>query len=169
MSSLNIRGGTTIKNRIITGGGGDPTQYPWDIVAYPSSDSSGSSGGGGQVTYKAKVVPGIIGGVLPKNYDQEFEIKDGMNYGVVKCETDGERVTSAEIEFTATYPSLPKSTENVAPSKIDVVFGMAKKEKDIGVGSFNFFKSFIALTVMPVQLNQEDNGNVKFFYNWRIG
>ena len=144
------------------GGRGRTTQYPWDIIAYPDPNSTAQP-----PPYKAKIVPGLIGGLLPDNWDIELDVTDGLKYGVVSCTTNGTAVTGATISFDSTFPDPPEENESSAPSTFKVAFGMIQKDAN-SISVYNFFKGFIPATVSPTRA--VINGtSADFKYTWRIG
>lgn len=144
----------------------DATRAPWDIVAYPDPNSTSSD-----PPYKAKIVPGTIGGILPSNYDEELNVGTGLKYGIVDCTTNGEGVTSATISFESSFPSQISATADKAPTSFKVCFGMVNKEADKAPEVYNFWKrspsavpnaAYVIGSTTPTTPH-------KFYYTWRIG
>jgi hypothetical protein len=144
----------------------DSSRFPWDIVAYPDPDSTADN-----PPYLAKIVPGTIGGILPSNYDEEFDVGTGLKYAVVDCTTNGEGVTSATISFESSFPSQISATADKAPTSFKVCFGMVNKEANKAPEVYNFWKrspsavpnaAFVIGSTTPTTPH-------KFYYTWRIG
>ena len=138
-------------------------RFPWDMVTWQDPPKSG--------TYKCKVAPGLIGGILPSNYDDEFTVNSGVTYGIVECTTNGEAVTSATISFNSTFPTPVSATVDKAPTSFKVCFGMLDKQSDAAPFVFNFWRksqsavpnaAFVQAVVDPTQPH-------KFYYTWRVG
>lgn len=153
------------------GGGGGSVQSPWDIVAYPDPASMNQDPPPTNPPYKAKIVPGTIGGILPSNYDEEIDVGTGLKYGIVDCSTNGEMVTSATISFTSTFPSPISATADKAPTSFKVCFGMVNKEANKAPEVYNFWKRSpsavpnAAYAIAPTTSGQP----VKYYYVWRVG
>jgi hypothetical protein len=148
------------------GGEGGASQYPWDIVAYPDPYSTANPR-----PYKAKIVPGTIGGILPSNYDIELAVGTGLKYAIVDCSTNGEAVTSATISFTSTFPSSISATADKAPTSFKVCFGMIDKQGNDAPKVFNFWKR--SPSAVPnaayVTANSTPTTPHTFYYTWRVG
>ena len=148
------------------GGGGNSTKYPWDIVAYPDPNSTSNN-----PPYKAKIVPGTIGGILPSNYDVELDVGTGLKYAIVDCTTNGEMVTSATISFTSTFPSPISATPDKAPTSFKVCFGMVKKEANKAPEVYSFWKRSLSAVPNAAYATAPTNANdpTKYYYVWRVG
>jgi hypothetical protein len=142
--------------------------FPWDIITYPDPDSQGPLA---NRPWKAKIVPGTIGGILPSNYDEELNVGTGLNYAVVNCTTNGESVTSATIQFTNSFPAPENASVDRAPSSFKTCFGMVDKQVDKSPTVFSFWKrspsavpnaAFVTQRSDPAQPHQ-------FNYTWRVG
>lgn len=144
----------------------ESSRYPWDIVAYPDPDSTADN-----PPYKAKIVPGTIGGILPSNYDIELDVGTGLKYAVVDCTTNGEAVTSATIKFESSFPNPISATADKAPTSFKVCFGMVNKEANKAPEVYSFWKRSLsavpnaAYAIAPTTSGQP----VKYYYVWRIG
>ena len=149
-------------------GGGGSAEFPWDIkvsgVPPPADDGTYSS-------YKAIIVPGLIGGILPSNYDDEFTVNSGVTYGIVECTTNGEAVTSATISFNSTFPTPESATADKAPTSFKVCFGMVDKSGSDAPLVFDFWKTSksavpnAAYAIAPTTPNDP----TKYYYVWRVG
>jgi hypothetical protein len=145
----------------------DPEIVPWNIIVYPDPASTSTP-----PAYKAKIIPGTIGGILPDNYDDEIVVGTGpLKYGVVDCTTNGEAVTAATISFGATFPAPTSATADKAPLSFKVCFGMMKQEPDEAPEVFNFWgKSPSAVpNAAYVQANVDPATPHTFWYTWRVG
>lgn len=142
--------------------------FPWDIIAYPDPDSQGPLA---DRPWKAKIVPGTIGGILPSNYDEELDVGTGLKYAVVDCTTNGEVVTSATISLTSTFPNPPSATADKAPTSIKLCFGMVDKQNNQSPIVYSFWKrspSMVpnaAYAIAPTTPGQA----TKYYYVWRVG
>jgi hypothetical protein len=158
--------GVWFKGRVTENFPSEDPRAPWDIVAYPDPDSTAPN-----PPYKAKIVPGTIGGILPSNYDTEVDVGTGLKYAIVDCTTNGEMVTSATISFTATFPSPISATADRAPTSFKVCFGMFNKEPNKAPEVYSFWKRSpsavpnAAYAIAPTNANDP----TKYFYVWRVG
>jgi len=101
------------------GGGKGVRTMPWDITIEEAEGEDDN------ITYTLKVQPGLIAGVLPDNYEDEFSANsDDLYYGIVKVTTDGEFITGAEIAITTEPPDQQTPQKFGIASQIDVLFGL---------------------------------------------
>jgi len=144
----------------------DATGAPWDIVAYPDPNSTGQN-----PPYKAKIVPGTIGGILPSNYDVEIDVGTELKYAIVDCTTNGEAVTSAKISFDSSFPSPVSATADKAPTSFKVCFGMVKKEANKAPEVYSFWKKsqYAVPNAAHVQAELDPTKPHTFYYTWRVG
>jgi hypothetical protein len=103
------------------GGGGAATPIqPWDLLAQPDPDSTAEN-----PPYKIKVQPGTLNGILPSNWDEEFDAQPtGVYYAKAKITTDGEAVTGVSIEIDTTPPSVQEPVEFGLQTDIEYLFGL---------------------------------------------
>jgi hypothetical protein len=138
----------------------DPTIFPWDLVVYKEDE-----------TYKVKVAPGLIGGILPTNYDEEFVVNTGLNYWLVDCTTNGEVVTSATIGFNTSFPSPENATADKAPTSFKACFGMIDYPSNESPTAYNFWRRSpsavpnAAYAIGPATPGQATT----YYYVWRVG
>ena len=103
----------------IKGGGAAAQPQPWDIYVVDSEEN----------TFTVKVRPGTIAGILPSNWDEEFECqKDELYYGKAVVTTDGKNVTSATIEIDQTAPTQQDTLEFAVDSEAQFLFGLFENE-----------------------------------------
>jgi hypothetical protein len=97
------------------GGGAAQKRQPWDIyVSKKEEDGS----------FKLRVRPGLIAGVLPSNYEDEFLVDDDLHYGIVKVFTDGEFITGAQIVIQKDLPQQQTPQKFGIQEEIEVLFGL---------------------------------------------
>ena len=93
--------------------GSGPDLGPWDIRITG--------------TGKLKVAPGLVGGILPSNWDDEISFNpSGLSYMVVDCQSDGKVVTAASIIADSSPPTKQTPGLNTAPSTFKILFGVVK-------------------------------------------
>lgn len=117
-------------------------QYPWDI--YVTQKNEGN--------YTVAVRPGLVGGLLPENWDVNFEVNAGdLVYGVVTLTTDGKFPLSATISMDAEYPEGQEAMPYEVASTVQIVFGMFKDGRN-----FNFYKDLISATPKIVWVGEAE-------------
>lgn len=98
--------------------GGGVTPMPWDIYVEDF---------GGENQYKLKVRPGTLSGILPLNWDDEFEASgDDLYYGIAKVKTDGQYINGLTIEIGKKQPKFQEAVKFGLASEIDILFGLFK-------------------------------------------
>jgi hypothetical protein len=102
----------------VGGGGAAAPRQPWDIYVEESEGEEEN------ITYTLKVQPGLIAGVLPRNYEDEFAADRELHYGIVKVSTDGEFITGAEIAIQKTLPQEQTPQKFGLEAEIEVLFGL---------------------------------------------
>jgi len=91
------------------------TRKPIDIIVIGKEDT----------TYTLKVVPGIVSGILPENWDDEFEINsEGLCYGKAICTTDGRYITSVALAIDATPPTAQQPQLFAVQETVELLFGL---------------------------------------------
>lgn len=92
---------------------GTPDMGPWDVNIIG--------------TGKAKVAPGLVGGILPSNWDSEISFnQSGLSYMVVECQSNGKVVTTASISNSSSAPQQQTPGLNLAPSSFKILFAVIK-------------------------------------------
>lgn len=91
---------------------------PWDVTLKVDPDNPNG--------YVATVNPGLIGGILPSNWDEEFSVGTGLSYMVVECQSDGRVVTAATISNETTIPDPQDPALNTAPDTVKILFAVIK-------------------------------------------
>jgi hypothetical protein len=107
-------GGTTIT--VPPSKGGASSKGPWDIIA-----TAPTSGTGVDLT----VIAGTLNGILPSNYDQEFNVAtSGLFYAKAVISTDGKNISSVSIAIDGTSPATQEAQEFAIESSIEYLFGV---------------------------------------------
>lgn len=115
-----------------TGAGGGAIDPPraWDVYV---SDTTGE---GNSKTYKLKVRPGTIAGILPNNWDAEFTADNSsLYYARANVSTDGFAIISAEIVIDSTVPSLQQPLPYAVPATGSFIFGIFKEGRAFRIAS----------------------------------
>lgn len=93
--------------------GSGPDLGPWDIRITG--------------TGKLKVAPGLVGGILPSNWEDEISFnQNGLSYMVVDCQSDGKVVTAASISADSSPPTQQTPGLHLAPSSFKIAFAVLK-------------------------------------------
>jgi hypothetical protein len=127
--------------------GGTPTTpiQPWDLLAQPDPDSTAEN-----PPYKIKVQPGTLNGILPSNWDEEFDAAaTGLYYAKAKITTDGEAVTGVSIEIDTSPPSVQEPVEFGLQTDIEYLFGLFSQGsafRMIGNGSISLLTRIYLVT-----------------------
>jgi len=116
-----LPGGTEIVVAPQSRGGGTPiTRQPWDLIAFPDPDSEAEN-----PPYKIRVQPGTLNGILPSNWDEEFDAAaTGLHYAKAVISTDGEAITGVTIEIDTTPPDEQEPQEFAIANPIEYLFGL---------------------------------------------
>jgi hypothetical protein len=129
--------GTHISIRVPPGGTSTPaTPQPWDLIARvdPDADSEDED-----PPYLVKVRPGTLNGILPTNWDEEFECAGtGLHYAKAIIATDGQAITSVTIAIDDTAPAEQEPQEFAIATEIEYLFGLLAEGqvyRVIGTGS----------------------------------
>jgi len=120
-------------------GKGTPDMGPWDINIIG--------------TNKLKVTPGLVGGILPSNWDSEFSFGNGIAYAVAKIQTDGTAINSVEIKISSTAPADQKPEKWKLPASVEYLFAIINDgavKRVIGAGNITIGPS-IWVTVPKAQ------------------
>ena len=116
--------GSIIFDTNLTSGLGGNTRYPWDLLVKPDPESTQDN-----PPYKVTVMPGLVAGMLPTNWDQEWTFgaeDDSVKYAKVKLITDGHVITAATIALDGTKPKVPKPEKWKVASDYEFIFGIYK-------------------------------------------
>jgi hypothetical protein len=114
--------GTHISIKQSPGGGTPITRQPWDLIAQvdPDADPEDET-----PPYLVRVQPGTLNGILPSNWDEEFECAGtGLHYAKAIIATDGEAITGVTIEIDTTEPDVQESVEFGIASEVQYLFGL---------------------------------------------
>jgi hypothetical protein len=118
-----LPGGTEIVVAPQSAGGGTPaTIQPWDLQTRvdPEADPEDET-----PPYLIRVRPGTLNGILPTNWDEEFEYPGtGLWYAKAVVATDGEAVTGVTIVINGTAPTVQQPVEFGIEASIEYLFGL---------------------------------------------
>lgn len=92
------------------------TNLAWDLIASNDEDSENE--------YIVSVVPGTLNGFLPENWDDEFNVSNGLYYAKAIVQTDGRTQTGLSIEIDQTAPEVQEPSEFAIPSSAELLFGI---------------------------------------------
>jgi hypothetical protein len=118
-----LPGGTEIVVAPRSGGGGTPaTIQPWDLQARVDPDADPEDA---TPPYLVRVRPGTANGILPSNWDEEFEYPGtGLWYAKAVIATDGEAVTGVSIVINGTAPVVQEPVEFGIQNPVEYLFGL---------------------------------------------
>jgi hypothetical protein len=115
-----LPGGTEIVVAPQSGGTTPITRQPWDLIASPDPDSESEN-----PPYKIRVQPGTLNGILPSNWDEEFNAANtGLHYAKAIIATDGEAITGVTIQINTTEPTEQAPVEYGIASNVQYLFGL---------------------------------------------
>ena len=106
------------------GGGGGVSSGPWDVSLSGVGDPNPTTGK--YSSYKTILNPGLVGGILPNNWEAEFTVSSGLSYMVVDCQSNGKVVTTASISNSTSAPQQQTPGLNTAPSSFKILFAVIK-------------------------------------------
>jgi len=98
------------------------TIQPWDLQARvdPDADPEDTT-----PPYLVRVRPGTANGILPSNWDEEFEYPGtGLFYAKAVIATDGEAVTGVTIVINGTAPTVQQPVEFGIQNPVEYLFGL---------------------------------------------
>jgi len=98
------------------------TIQPWDLQARvdPDADPEDTT-----PPYLVRVRPGTANGILPSNWDEEFEYPGtGLWYAKAVIATDGEAITGVTIEIDQTPPTVQEPVEFGIATSVEYLFGL---------------------------------------------
>jgi hypothetical protein len=105
------------------GGSSTPaTIQPWDLQTRvdPDADPEDET-----PPYLVRVRPGTANGILPSNWDEEFEYPGtGLWYAKAVIATDGEAITGVTIEIDQTPPTVQQPVEFGIAASVEYLFGL---------------------------------------------
>jgi hypothetical protein len=103
-------------------GGTPTTRQPWDLIARPDPDADPEDE---NPPYLIRVRPGTLNGILPSNWDEEFECAGtGLHYAKAVVATDGEAITGVTIAIDTTEPDAQEPVEFGIAGSIEYLFGL---------------------------------------------
>jgi hypothetical protein len=134
-----LPGGTEIVVAPQGGGASTPiTPQPWDLIARPDPDADPEAE---NPPYLIRVRPGALNGILPSNWDEEFECAGtGLHYAKAVVATDGEAITGVTIAIDTTEPDVQEPVEFGIAGSIEYLFGLflaGTVYRVIGAGHIN--------------------------------
>jgi hypothetical protein len=98
------------------------TIQPWDLQAVVDSDPAPEAE---NTPYLVRVRPGTANGILPSNWDEEFEYPGtGLWYAKAVIATDGEAVTGVSIVIDDTAPTVQQPVEFGIQNPVEYLFGL---------------------------------------------
>jgi hypothetical protein len=98
------------------------TTQPWDLVARVDPDADPEDA---TPPYLVRVRPGTANGILPSNWDEEFEYPGtGLFYAKAVIATDGEAITGVTIEIDSTPPAVQEPVEFGIATSVEYLFGL---------------------------------------------
>jgi hypothetical protein len=105
------------------GGASTPTtRQPWDLIARVDPDADPEDE---NPPYLVRVQPGTLNGILPSNWDEEFECAgEGLHYAKAIISTDGQAITGVEIEIDATEPVVQEPQLFAVGSPVELAFAL---------------------------------------------
>jgi hypothetical protein len=163
LSSRVTGDGTHISIKIPPGGGGTSTpatRQPWDLIARVDPEDENPP-------YLVRVQPGTLNGILPSNWDDEFECAGtGLHYAKAVIATDGEAIAGVTIEIDTSPPAIQAPVEFGIASTIEYLFGLFAEGavyRVIGPGSIALLpKTYLVLGADPPA--QPGESPYKLFY-----
>jgi hypothetical protein len=119
-----LPGGTEITVAPQRGGGTSTptTRQPWDLIARVDPDADPEDE---NPPYLVRVQPGTLNGILPSNWDEEFECAGtGLHYAKAVITTDGEAITGVTIAIDTTEPAAQEPQEFGIAAEVEHLFGL---------------------------------------------
>ena len=116
-----LPGGTEIVVAPQSGGSSTPaTRQPWDLIARVDPDAAPEE----NPPYLVTVRPGTLNGILPTNWDEEFECAGtGLHYAKAMIATDGAEISDVTIAIDSTPPLQPSPAQGQLP-QTEYLFGL---------------------------------------------
>jgi hypothetical protein len=105
------------------GGTSTPTtRQPWDLIARVDPDADPEDE---NPPYLVRVQPGTLNGILPSNWDEEFECAGtGLHYAKAVITTDAENITAVAIAIDTTAPTEQEPVEFGISTEVEYLFGL---------------------------------------------
>ena len=98
------------------------TPQPWDLIARVDPDADPEDE---NPPYLVRVRPGTLSGILPSNWDEEFECAGtGLHYAKAVISTDGEAITGVTIAIDTAEPAAQEPVQFGIAASIDYLFGL---------------------------------------------
>ena len=105
-----------------SGGGTATAREPWDLLASadPSADPEDEN-----PPYLVRVRPGTLNGILPTNWDEEFQCNGtDLHYAKAVIATDGQSITGVTIEIDTTEPTVQVPQTFAVEASVEYLFGL---------------------------------------------
>ena len=114
--------GTHISIKKSVGGGTATAREPWDLLAQVDPDADPEDE---NPPHLVRVRPGTLNGILPTNWDEEFECAGtGLHYAKAVIATDGQSITGVTIEIDTTAPTVQVPQEFGIANPVEYLFGL---------------------------------------------
>jgi hypothetical protein len=98
------------------------SRQPWDLIPRPDPDANPEDE---NPPYKIRVQPGTLNGILAVNWDEEFTAQStGLYYAKAVITTDGEAITSVNIDIDTQPPIGQDPQEFAIAETVEFVFGL---------------------------------------------
>jgi hypothetical protein len=98
------------------------TRQPWDLIARVDPDADPEDE---NPPYLVRVQPGTLNGILPSNWDEEFECAGtGLHYAKAVITTDAENITAVAIAIDTTAPTEQEPVEFGISTEVEYLFGL---------------------------------------------
>jgi hypothetical protein len=131
--------------------GGSTQLGAWDLTTVTSNDNS----------ITLRVLPGLIGGTLPQNWEQTFSVqRNTKTYFIVKVRfTSSANISSVNIRTDSSPPNPIVPKKFALPTEIDVLFGVFDKGsiyRTVRNGDISLTSKIIVTTI------EQTNGEIPY-------
>ena len=128
--------GTHISIKVPPGAGTPTNPQPWDLIAQVDPDADPEDE---NPPYIIRVRPGTLNGILPTNWDDEFEVSGtGLHYAKAVITTDEQSITEVSIAIDTQEPEVVEPVKFALPETVEYTFGLFAEGavyRTIGPGS----------------------------------
>lgn len=114
--------GTHISIKKSVGGGTATAREPWDLLAQvdPAAAPENET-----PPYLVRVRAGTLNGILPTNWDEEFECAgSGLHYAKAVVATDGQAITGVTIAIDVSGPATQTPVVFGVANPVEYLFGI---------------------------------------------
>jgi hypothetical protein len=112
------------------------TPQPWDLISQVDPDADPEDE---NPPYLIRVRPGTLNGILPTNWDEEFEVSGtGLHYAKAVITTDEQSITEVSIAIDTQEPEVVEPVKFALPETVEYTFGLFAEGavyRTIGPGS----------------------------------